>query len=219
MSQFLRADSPLVQKLHLLGELIVLSLMFLLCCLPVFTVGAAVSALYDSVWHIKNSSGQPIRGYWGSFRSNFRKATLLWLPVLITGLLLGYGAILVSVNAQTGISQLKLPLILGFSFWVMTASWLFPLQSRFENSLKQTLINAILCALRFLPRTLLLGVINLLPWFLLWFSTRFFLWFGTLWVLVWPGLAAYWNICILEKPFRQLIELLDPPETQSDPNT
>ena len=56
MSQFLRADSPLVQKLHLLGELIVLSLMFLLCCLPVFTVGAAVSALYDSVWHIKTAA-------------------------------------------------------------------------------------------------------------------------------------------------------------------
>ena len=207
MSKPLRADSPLMRKLHLLGELIVLNLLVLICSLPVFTIGAAVTALYDAVWRIKNSRGQLLRDFWRAFRSNFRQATLLWLPVLVTGLLLGYGAMLVLMNAQPAFSHLKLPLILGFAFWCMTVSWLFPLQSRFQNTLKHTLFNAILCSLRFFPRTLVLVLLLLLPWLLLLFSTRYFLWFGTLWVLVWPALSAYWAICILEKPFAVLLEL------------
>ena len=42
----LSSDSKIIQFLNRLGELILLNLCFLLCCLPVVTVGAASAALY-----------------------------------------------------------------------------------------------------------------------------------------------------------------------------
>ena len=39
-------DGPLMRALTYLGNLILLNLVFLLCCLPVVTAGAACAALY-----------------------------------------------------------------------------------------------------------------------------------------------------------------------------
>ena len=38
--------------------------------------------------------------------------------------------------------------------WCAVTAWVFPLQSRFYNSVKNTFRNALLCALAYLPRTL-----------------------------------------------------------------
>ena len=208
MNKLLSLDSPLMQKLTMLGELIVLSVLTILLSLPVITAGAAICALYNAVWHIHTREGRPIRDYWRSFCSNLPKATLIWLPVLITGLMLGYGAVLVLAIPESDLQAWKIPLLIGFFFWLMIFCWIFPLQSRFENSFKQTLINSILCAIRFFPRTLILSVVNLLPFALLWYNAQFFLVFGTLWFFVWPALAAYWNIWILSKPFEELISMI-----------
>lgn len=50
-------DSPLMQKLSLLFDLMVLNLLTILCSLPIVTAGAAVSALYDAIWRLRQNQG------------------------------------------------------------------------------------------------------------------------------------------------------------------
>ena len=76
-------NSPLMQKLSLLYDLIILNLLTIFCSLPVVTMGAAISALYDGVWRLRNHEGTLLRNYFQAFRSNFKQATLLFLPLLL----------------------------------------------------------------------------------------------------------------------------------------
>jgi len=205
-------DSWLMQKLSLLFDIMVLNVLTILCSAPIITMGAAVTALYDSVWRLRHQRGNLLRDYFRAFRSNFGKATLLFLPLLLLGLVIGYGALLVYLNYETGMRSVMFPLIIGTVLWSLIVSWVFPLQSRFESPFLRVYVNAFLCALRYLPRTIIMAVLNLLPVFLLCFATNLFLNLSILWCFLWFALSAYLIICLLDTPFRQLAELSFPSE-------
>ena len=82
-------DGPVVQTLNKVADGICLSVLWLISCLPLVTAGAATTALYYSVNKcIRHGEGHIWHEYWHSFLSNFKQATLLWLPLALL-----YGAI------------------------------------------------------------------------------------------------------------------------------
>jgi len=93
-------DSPLTQKLSLLFDLMVLNLLTILCSLPIVTAGAAVSALYDAIWRLRQNQGTLLRNYFRAFRDSGKQATFLLLPLLAIGLVFGYNALLVAAPVQ-----------------------------------------------------------------------------------------------------------------------
>lgn len=76
-------DSPMMRALGVVWDLIVLNLLFLVCCIPVVTIGPAITALHyvTTKWRVKRwySGG---RQFFKSFRANFRQGVLM-------GILLG----------------------------------------------------------------------------------------------------------------------------------
>lgn len=200
-------NSPFMQKLALLFDLMVLNLLTILCSLPIVTMGAAISALYDTVWRLRHHQGTLLRNYFGAFRSNFKQATLLYLPLLLAGLAFGYNATVVILNYQEANNFMLLPLGICFAIYVMVASWVYPLHTRFENTTVRVFVNSFLCALRYLPRSLLMSVMNLLPWAALILVPMQFSRFFVLWAFVWFAFAAYLNMWLLEKPIQRLTEL------------
>ena len=59
MKSLLTSDAKLVVLTMRLGDLVLLNLCFLLCCLPIVTIAPACSALYLSLIHIS----EPTRPY------------------------------------------------------------------------------------------------------------------------------------------------------------
>ena len=196
-------DSPLMQKLALLFDLMILNILTVLLSLPVITAGAAMTALYDAVWRLKHNSGSLLRDYWRSFCGNLKQATGLWIFLLLFGVLLGYNLLLL-IGGQPGIVFMIIPMIIGAVVWVILSAWIFPLQSRFQNTVSRTVINALLCGLRFLPRTVAMSVLNLGPWVLLVLTPETFFRWGMIWAFLWFGVAAYSNICLLDGPLSVL---------------
>ena len=205
--QIFNINSPLMQKLGLLFDLMVLNVLTILCCLPVISAGAAIAALYDSIWRLRQSQGTLLKNYFRAFFFNFGQATKMFLPLLVTGLIFGYNALLVAMNYQEGQGFILVPLVICFAVWAMIAAWAFPLQTRFENTVIRIYVNALLCGLRYLPRTVAMVLTNLFPWVLLAVVPAQFLKFSMLWVLVWFALAAYLNMVMLDKPLERLTEL------------
>ena len=77
-------DSPLIQKLALLTNLVALNILWFLCFIPAFTAGAATTALYYTVFqYLAGESDEIFRPFFRSFGQNFKQATLLWLPLLV----------------------------------------------------------------------------------------------------------------------------------------
>lgn len=205
-----RIDSPLMQKLSLLFDLMTLNLLTILLSIPIFTIGAASTALYDAVWRLKHDRGSLLKDYWRCFRENLKQSTVLLLFVLLFGFVLGYSVLLL-IGGQEGMDLMWIPIVLGGFVWIILLTWIFPLQSRFRNSPPNTIVNAVLCGLRFLPQTVAMAALNSLPCVLLILKTDVFFRMGLIWAFLWFGLTAYWNICLLNKPLHILSGIKEGP--------
>lgn len=170
---FLNPENGLMVTLSQITDCILLSLLWLLGCFPVFTVGASCAALYDSVRQcLRGSERNPVSRFLKTFRRDFR-ASLIPTVLYIAALWFGGKAMIAIWNGA----------VYGTHSWALFAgaalvaaavlgvlSVLFPLLSRFENPLGALLKNTVLLALANMPRTLALGVLNALTF---WLCIRF----------------------------------------------
>ena len=80
MKKLFDIDNPVIAFLSRLADLIGLNFLFLICCLPVFTIGAAWTALYYvTVKMVRKEESYIWKDFFKSFRENFKQATLIWL--------------------------------------------------------------------------------------------------------------------------------------------
>ena len=64
MNTLFSIDSPLGQKLTLMSNLVLLNLLWILCSLPVITMGAATSAMYHVIFlYITNQDDAAIKPF------------------------------------------------------------------------------------------------------------------------------------------------------------
>lgn len=158
-------DSPLMQFLTKLANLMILNLLTILCCIPIFTAGAAITALYYVT--IKMARGDDpyiVRSYFKSFKENFKQATIIWLIMLalIFVIAMDWRVIYVMMEG-TAATVMKVVIFVVTAFLLLTGLYIFPVLSRFENSIKNTIKNAFLISILNLPRSVLIVLIHLIP--------------------------------------------------------
>ena len=158
-------EGLLWKPLGYLGDVLMLSLLWLLCSIPLVTAGPATAALYDCVVHCLRRKETDLLGrFFRTLRAELRPGiltTLLWAAILfalffLRGRLmarLGYGG----AGGVIGMASLILLLIP-----VGMASWVFPLLSRFQFSFTALNRTAARLALGHILRTLALGLLSLL---------------------------------------------------------
>ena len=192
MGKIFDMDSPVMRVLNRVGDLLILNVLMIVCCIPVITAGAAFTAMhYVLLKIVRGEEGYLIRGFFKSFRSNFRQATLIWvLMLLVVAVYVGD----IWIFNYSGLVFPK-PLIIAVAavafVLLMIAVYVFPLQARFENSVKNTLKNAMLLAFANLPRTILMMACYILPLVLGYFSTYALLFVIMLGISA-PAYAAAW---------------------------
>lgn len=100
---FFSYESKFSQTLIKLCYSCYLNLLWFLCSLPIFTIGASTTALYYvSLKIVQGEDSNLTRLFFSSFRQNFRQATTLWMILLAIGLLLaGDGYILYHLRTTT----------------------------------------------------------------------------------------------------------------------
>ena len=204
MKNILSLESGLMRGMSWIADMVILNLLTILCSLPVITLGAAVTALYDAVGRLQRQEGGLFQAYFRAFRTNFKQATVIWCILLLVGVPLWF-----CLHYQLqDIQGDKLMSILSFAalaLWSFVTAWVFPMQAKFENCVRGTLYNSFILSVAKLPRTMLMVILNGMPWVLLLFPILF--WGGLfLWVLIWFSLAAYLNLKLLSKTFDQLIK-------------
>ena len=80
MNKIFGMDSPLMGALMKIGDLLCLSILWLVFSLPIFTIGASSAALYSAVYHcLRRNEAGIWKHFLNAFRENFRRATLAWL--------------------------------------------------------------------------------------------------------------------------------------------
>ena len=199
-------DSKIMQILSRVTDLILLNLLFLISCLPVFTIGAAVTAMYTLCFRmLRQEDGHIIKPYFRAFRENFKPATGIFALLLLV-LIPDYLYFQRFFQAAGVIRY-------GYYFFVfiaaaalLTAGFAFPWVSQFRNTVFQTLRNALLLAIGNLPRALAVAAINLLPAALWIANFDLFTKISFLWLALYFAAAAYMNAAILYPVFKPYTE-------------
>ncbi len=207
MNTLFDPENPIGRFLTLVFDLAVLSVLFIVCSLPVVTFGASAAALYSVMLRrVRDEEGAIIAGFFRAFKENFKQGTaaglifiavnlLLWLSYRSVGVL-GNGTLMAIVTGC---------IIMMFLAAAGVFAYVFPLIARYENSLKVTFNNAWRLAVVNLPKTVLMVVLNNLPAIVLLFFTYIFMQFMFFWFFVLSGTAAYINAKLLRNIFDKLL--------------
>ncbi len=171
----LSVESRLVHFLEFLFDLIVLNLLTLLCCIPIITVGAAMTALYRSLFEIRNGNGNIIKGYFKAFIDNIRPGLVLGLILL----LISISFFLYVYFSQGMIANGDFIVMLGIVFvaiiFFFPMTFVFPLLAMFDNSALRTLSNAFLLSFRHAGTSLAVLFMYSLPLVILLINQTWFL--------------------------------------------
>ena len=153
-----QADSPLMEGLSKITDLVILNLAVLVCCLPVITAGAAITGMhYVLLKMVRDEEGYILRSYFKSFKENFLQATGMWLIFLVAAIAFRLDLRLTGSGAE---ASLQLPavfrcLLIAAGVYVFAIYlYAFPLLARFQNTVFGTLRNAAVFAVAWLPRTI-----------------------------------------------------------------
>ena len=206
MQNLFNPDSKLMQFLSRVGDLMILNLLFLLTSLPIFTVGAGLAAMYTVCFRFDTDREQGvIRSYFRAFRENFRQGTVLWL---ILAVVIGSACINTAVFYVMTASVHWFWPVFGFLavLAVLIFSYTVPLLSQFDNTVMGHLKHALALSIGYLPRSLLAGALNVLPFVLVMTNLYVFFQVGFIWFMLYFAAAAYLNSRILKKVFAPYYE-------------
>lgn len=188
-------NNRIYRILDVLGKLILCSILWVLCSLPVLTIGAATSALYYSVVKaIRRDQASIVRSFFRGFRENFRQSTivhilLLWLSAIPVSTLVA------ACLSQTPWGTLQYAMAGILILLAIVATLVYPVISRFYHKGMQ-LIRFLLLLLGRHPLAGLGSVAMLFGCGLLVLSN------GACLLFV-PGLLAYAQSFLLEPIFRK----------------
>ena len=144
-------ENPLWQGLSVVGDMMLLNLLTLLCCVPVFTMGAAFTAMNDVVMRIiRQEDSGILRNYARAVRQNLKTGSLVGILLLLAAGLLYFDylcALAYAVPFRYGVAAITV-LLLALAMYV------FALLARYENGLGATVRNAVLLAVGYFPQTL-----------------------------------------------------------------
>ena len=179
-----------------IADAFLLSIYWLLLCIPIITIGPATAALYGTVVKVfRCDEHGGWRVFYKSFRENLKQGiilTIIWLTFFVS---LAFCLMFLNnaVKAQL-VDEVFLYVGFGFAFLIIGIQGvLFPTLSRFENRTFRILTNSIIIAMANLPRTLAVALFIVL-------GVLAVLWQGWSLILI-PALVCVLNTYMIEPMF------------------
>lgn len=171
--RFFDLDSPLMQLLNKMADLLWLNILTLICCIPIVTAGASLTAMhYMALKIVRNEECYITRGFFKSFKENFKQATIIWLLLLLITLII-VGDIFIMRDSGIEFSNvMKVIITVAGVLVLFTATFVFPVLARFENTVFRTIKNAFMMSILQFPKTIAMIVLSLFPIILFAFSMR-----------------------------------------------
>lgn len=209
-------DSKLMRLLGVAADFIILNVIYLLCCLPVFTVGAAQAGLYTAIRVLTDPEDDSscVKAFFKGFASGFGRITLVWCVFAALIGFLGWSFVMVGYygGGQTRVWMC----VAAISIFALFQSVIPPFHARFQCTALQLLRNAFFLILGNPLRCIGVTVLTWGPVLLGLLNLNLFLQ-GTIVVLaIYYSIAFLFNTTLLRKPFRRLTENFYKARTLSD---
>ncbi|MDE7274886.1 MAG: DUF624 domain-containing protein [Lachnospiraceae bacterium] len=162
MRDVFRIEGPVMNFITKITYSACLNILWLVCCLPIVTVGASTTALfYVTLKVARNEEGSLTKAFFHSFRANFRQSTIIWLILLAAGIVLGFdGYIFYHMRFENAFWTIATAVFLiAVAAYAIILMYIFPLLARFDNTIGAMFKNSIMLGMRFLLCTAVMAVI------------------------------------------------------------
>lgn len=209
MGNIFSYEHPLMQTLMKIGDLMILNFVYLLSCIPVFTIGAAQAGLYTAMKVMQDPEDDTslLAAYWRGFKAGFLKITLAWgLLTILTFVVLAasyLGHFAYGLPAWICI----IPVVICAWYTAQITAF----HSRFGCTVLQLIRNVWFLIIAHPLRTLGVAILTWLPLGLLLYGIYngdifAFMAAAPIWCTLYFGTAWYFSYMFLKKPFNVLIE-------------
>ena len=203
MGRFFSMDNKFFTFMNKVADLCILNIICLVCCIPIVTAGASITAMYYvTLKMVRNEEAYIVRSFFKSFKDNFKQATIINLIMIAVGAIL-YLDLNVAKNMPGSTGQIFHVIFMAFVIiYYVLFLYVYPILARFYNTIRNTIKNALFMAIRHLPYTVVMVLIGLCPLLLLFIgsyqiqSTLF-----ALFLVMGFGVIAYCNSFFLVKIF------------------
>lgn len=207
MNKLFDADNKLNRFLAKVFDCGIVSVLWLLCSIPVFTMGASTIAMYTiTLKMVRNEEGAIARGFFKAFRENFKQS----IPVTLIGIVV-YSVLFVDYLVIRGAGLAAGRIIAGLIcaaaiLFTAVYAYVCPLLAMFDNSVKNTFNNAWRLAALHPAETVMFVILNVGPHVYFFIRPDHFFIILPLWILLGPGGLAY----IMSVYFRKIFDKLVP---------
>lgn len=164
MDKVFNLDSPFMRGLSKVADLVWLNILTIACCIPIVTIGAALTAQHYVVLKmVRNEEGYVARSFFKSFKQNFKQATCIWL-MMVLFIAMFVVDIYIFLYSSMEFPKFLVAVVFAFAIiFLLVGVYVFPVLSKFDNTVKNTIKNAFMIAILSLPKTILMIVIYALP--------------------------------------------------------
>lgn len=207
-------NSPLWKFFDLVGDMIVVNVLFIITSIPVFTIGTAITAMNAVYFRRmeKRLEDRIYKEYFRAFKENFKQSVGIWL------LFLAFFALCVmNVNAMYHVNpdgRALTLVVLGVLLAIvgMTVMYSLAMTARFENSFKDTIVKAFVIGVMNLPKTIMMVVIMAAAVILTVQTYLSMFIMAGIWLVVGFGALGYLFSILFMRAFRRFTAKEDLPE-------
>ena len=199
MGSFFSIDSPFFTFMNKLCDIIVLSIVYVITCLGIVTIGPATTALYYATAKVlRRERGYLLPEYFRSFKANFKSGAFITIVLGVAALILAVDRNYVKTAKEL---SSNMTFVMSVVFNVMTIMlvfvtlYIFPVLSRFTIKGKQLIKTSFFMSIRHLPTTIVVGVIVIV--------VGFFTYCIPVLLMFTPALTAFICSFMIERVFKK----------------
>ena len=165
MNSIFNPDNKVMQMLATAADYMVLNVIYVLCCIPVLTIGAAQAGLYTAlrVLNDPEDDSSYIKAFFRGFRNGFGRVTVVWSLFLLAIVLFSYTLITVWLYQENGMNAPLWMSVVALALSIVFQSVIPAFHAKFDCTGTQLVRNAFFFILRFPIKCLLVTVLVWLP--------------------------------------------------------
>lgn len=160
MSELFNMDNPFWRFMGKIADVIILNLLWIICCIPIITIGPATTATYYVALRLADDQdGYIFKNFFKSFKQNFRQGVIIGVIMTVIGAFFAYDLYLYRQLSGGMIKYLSMIMLGIMILYLFALTYVFPILAKFVNSVKRTIINAFYMSIRHIVATIVMIVI------------------------------------------------------------
>ena len=200
-------NNPVMQFLTRVGDFMLLNVLWLVCSIPIVTIGVSTSAYYYCMMKIvRGTDSGMLAMFFHSFKENLKQGTILTVIVIVVAAFLGADIWACSQLDGQFFNIIGILLYAFVGVALVTVLYIFPVLAQFENTIKNTIKIAFFMGVSNLKTTIVLIIVTALPIAFVLLLPYYFLLSLPVWLLGGVSVVVYVKTRFLVKVFDKYIE-------------